>query len=147
LNAYLLYRFVAHYIKGTEKQGIPLQLAYIPIPILLDEDYYSILVSTYKSWYKFLSKFPNNNKTTASISDSITVNYLLSQKAIAMAIKMQLLTINRLTGEIIPLSSKHITKTKLNKDIKKLSKQAEKLAKWSKDYSIAEIFSILGVEL
>jgi hypothetical protein len=148
LGAALIWRSVCGYYGSSNKtEGCPALLAFLVLPLILNEDLRSVVTGTFKSSgiRKFESKFVNEIDLLFSIQERAREMRDLSRRSLALGLSTGLLT---LTTESALLWPRSTTFTRaLSSDVLKLAAAAEKLGIWAQKTSLRELCYSLRLEL
>jgi hypothetical protein len=148
LGAALIWRSVCGYYASSNKtEGCPAILAFLVLPLILNQDLRSVVTRTYKSSgiRKFESKFVNPIDILFSVQERAKEMRDLSRRSLALSLSKSLLTLSPEAALLWPQST---TFTRaLPKEILTLANAAETLGAWAQQTSLRELCFSLRMEL
>jgi hypothetical protein len=148
LGAALIWRSVCGYYNSSNRtEGCPAVLAFLVLPLILNEDLRSVVTSTFKSSgiRKFESKFVSQIDLLFSVQDRAKEMRDLSRRSLALSLSKGLLTLSTESALLWPRST---TFTRaLPSDVLTLANAAEKLGFWVQQTSLRELCFSLRLEL
>ncbi|WP_093643637.1 three component ABC system middle component [Paraburkholderia aspalathi] len=148
LGAALIWRSVCGYYGASNKaDGCPAVLAFLVLPLILNEDLRKIVTTTFKSSgiRKFESKFVNQVDLLFSIQERAAEMRDLSRRSLALSLSTGLLALSTESALLWPRSTT-LTRA-LPSDVLKLASAAEKLGIWAQQTSLRELCHSLRLEL
>lgn len=146
LGAYAIWQFVLGYHREN-KQSVPVELLFVVLPVVLNQDMRTIMLSTRAGILKCRAKLRKEADESAilRISETAPMLYGLSSKSISMALCCGLIRYNPEDSTFDPNRMGLPNKVKLSKVEGGCGKAASKLGKWVSSLSRAEIEFALGV--
>lgn len=151
LGAFLIWRFAVGYEQGSKnKDGTPLPLIFIVLPILLHPEICEFVMNTREAsgLRAFAGKFVSTQVSKSDLLLAINKRAIkmrsLTMHSLNLATETRLTSIAPGNGTVIPLSNTP-PKSGVPASITPLFKAAEKLGVWCSQVSLHEVSIILKV--
>lgn len=148
LGATLIWRTVcAFYESSGKNDGAPAILAFVVIPIVLNEDLRKAISSTFVSSgiRKFESKFNRSEDLLLSIQARANAMLDLSRRSLALSLSTGLVSLAPETATLWPPRSSRFPKAE-RESLSKLTSAAEKLGTWAQQTSLRELSNALRLD-
>lgn len=148
LGAYLLWNFaLGYYLEKNEY--VPIEELFIVLPMTMKMDVAKLIASTNKSsgMRNMTDKFKDTkvlqNDLICNIHNDVEKMKEITATALAEAVKVGLISIDKNTNMIFPIELKKRNKESVN--VLRMGKNAEKLGQWCAGVNLTQIEDILKV--